>query len=185
VRVGQIGADTEFFTSEAATVFYNPTFGAPAILANDLPSGGPTYPLATPAARLLLKPIRDVTLRVAVFNGDPAGPYRPGINSPNPQIRDFSGTNFRLGDPPLLVTELAIDPYRDASPAALPGTVKVGYIHHFGTFAATNTPSLPAVRYKGDDTFYAMGRSQNLPRAWRRTTERVHFPPRIRRPQRS
>ncbi|MBU6430523.1 MAG: carbohydrate porin, partial [Cyanobacteria bacterium REEB65] len=48
VRLGQIGADVEFFTAEAATVFYNPTFGAPALLANDLPSGGPTYPLAAP-----------------------------------------------------------------------------------------------------------------------------------------
>ena len=156
VRIGQIGADTEFFVSQTATVFFNPTFGAPAILANDLPSGGPTYPLAAPAVRLKIKPVDNVTLRAALFDGDPAGPYLPGANNPSPQIRDLSGTNFRLGDPPLLIAEATIAGVQGMGANALPGVVKGGYLHHFGKFAATNAPSSLGIVYRGDDSLYGL-----------------------------
>jgi|GEM_PF-3289550 len=49
VRLGQLSADTEFFISQTSSLFIDSTFGFPAILADDLPSGGPAYPLPTPA----------------------------------------------------------------------------------------------------------------------------------------
>ena len=52
LRAGQLAADTEFLVSQYATLFVNATFGWPAITAANLPSGGPAYPLATPAVRV-------------------------------------------------------------------------------------------------------------------------------------
>ena len=100
VRVGQLGADTEFITSTNAGLFINGTFGWPNITASDLPSGGPAYPLATPGIRLKLTPSDNWTFLLGLFDGDPAGP-----GSGNPQQRDLNGVNFRVTDPPLLIGE--------------------------------------------------------------------------------
>src|SRR4029077_21045352 len=52
IRIGQLGADTEFFISDIAALYINGTFGWPDITLPDLPSfGGPNYPLATPGVR--------------------------------------------------------------------------------------------------------------------------------------
>jgi porin len=45
IRFGQLAADTEFDTSSYAFQLINSTFGWPAIMAADLPGGGPAYPL--------------------------------------------------------------------------------------------------------------------------------------------
>lgn len=129
LRVGQLAADTEFLLSQYAALFVNATFGWPAITAVDLPSGGPAYPLATPGARLKLTPTKEFTLLAALFNGDPAGP-----GPEDPQKRNRHGLEFRLGDPPLLITEgqYAYNQAKDAS--GLPGTIKIGGWHHFGRF---------------------------------------------------
>ena len=56
VRVGQLGADSDFLISTYAALFINRTFGWANIVAADLPSGGPAYPLATPGVRLKFTP---------------------------------------------------------------------------------------------------------------------------------
>ena len=84
VRVGQLGADTEFITSTYASLFINSTFGWPDIEASDLPSGGPAYPLATPGVRLKLTPSDQFAFLLGLFDGNPAGP-----GSGNPQQRDL------------------------------------------------------------------------------------------------
>src|SRR5579872_4515114 len=56
VRLGQLGVDDEFITSQTASGFINSTFGWPALAAADLPSGGPAYPLAAPGLRLTVTP---------------------------------------------------------------------------------------------------------------------------------
>src|SRR5262245_62138098 len=48
IRFGQLAADTEFNLSSYGYQFINSTFGWPAIMAANLPSGGPAYPFATP-----------------------------------------------------------------------------------------------------------------------------------------
>ena len=154
VRVGQLAADTEFFVSQTATLFVNSTFGWPASLANDLPNGGPAYPLATPGARLKLKPNDNITLLAAVFNGDPAGVYRPGVNNILPQLRDVGGTDFRVQDPPLLLAEAQFAYNQEKDAKGLPGTIKVGYFHHFERFASLN-PGVVA-NLAGNDGAYAI-----------------------------
>lgn len=87
IRVGQLAADQEFTLSQYAGLFLNHTFGWSTFPSTDLPSGGPSYPLAAPGVRVKYAPRDDITLLAAVFNGDPAGPGR-GF----PQARDPSGT---------------------------------------------------------------------------------------------
>jgi porin len=130
VRGGQIAADDEFFTSLYAGNFINGTFGWPAIMASDMPSGGQAYPLATPGLRLAYAPSREVTLAAAIMNGDPAG---SGLA--NPQQRDANGTAFRFNDGAFVIAEgrYAVNQARDAP--GLPATYKLGFWYHSGAFA--------------------------------------------------
>ena len=156
VRLGQLAADREFFVSQTATLFFNSTFGWPASLANDLPSGGPAFPLATPGLRLKFLPDDHLAFLAAVFDGDPAGPYRPGSSSTLPQVRDPSGTTFRFDDPPFFITEAAYTYNKDGDPRTLPGTVKVGFLQHFGAFAPENPVIQGGTTLRGNDAFYAV-----------------------------
>jgi porin len=52
IRVGQLGVDLETFNSATSGGLINGTFGWAAILAGNMTSGGPAYPLATPGARV-------------------------------------------------------------------------------------------------------------------------------------
>jgi porin len=100
LRVGQFTAAQEFVISDSANLFVNSTFGWPALNGVDMPSGGPNYPEATPGARIEYTPNRQVTLRAAVFDGNPAGP-----GSDNPVARDPFGVAFRVNDPPFFIAE--------------------------------------------------------------------------------
>ena len=133
LRVGQQAADTEFFVSQTATLFVNSTFGWPAITGLDLPSGGPAYPLATPAVRAKFDPGGGVSLQVGLYDGDPAGANRPG-DDPDAQRLNRTGTNFRTQDPALIVAEAAYAYGTGKDPAFLPGTVTLGGWQHFGRF---------------------------------------------------
>ena len=155
VRIGQLAADTEFFISQTATLFVNSSYGFPAILANDLPNGGPAYPLATPGARVKYAPNDNWTFLAAIFNGDPAGPYN-GTGSGLAQVRDGSGTAFRLQDAPLIFTEAQYAYNQGKDAKGLPGTIKVGYVHHFGDFQDQNVPAGIYAPQRGDDFGYAI-----------------------------
>jgi porin len=130
VRIGQIAADDEFIISQYGANFINATFGWPGFLAVNAVSGGPAYPLATPGARITLAPSKQLSFSAAVFNGDPAGPG-PG----NPQERDASGTNFRIGDGAFSIAEAAYALNQEKDAAGLPGTYKLGGFYHTGRFA--------------------------------------------------
>jgi porin len=105
IRIGQQNAGQEFLISTTANLFVNATFGWPTLPSLDLPSGGPTYPLGTPALRFRVDATDAFTLFAGVFNGDPAG---PGIG--DPQRRDASGTAFRVNDGILALFELRYNP---------------------------------------------------------------------------
>ncbi|HEX5507265.1 MAG TPA: carbohydrate porin [Pseudolabrys sp.] len=157
LRVGQFAADTEFFVSDWSDIFF--TSGWPSILNDDLPSSGPSWPLATPGARLKIEPNKNFALLAGLFNGDPAGP-----GAGDPQARDHSGLLFRLRDPPFLIGEMQ---YKYNQDSGLAGTAKLGAWHHFGDFDDrrfdTNGLSLadplsngmPAQR-RGDSGIYAV-----------------------------
>ena len=129
LRMGQIAADDEFATSPAAATFVNGTFGWPGILAANLTSGGPTYPLAAPGARLRLQPSDNLLLQAAVFSGDPAGTG----SELDPQLRNRSGTRFSFAGGTFVVAEAALG--SDGGwIGGLPGTAKAGFWYHSGGF---------------------------------------------------
>jgi porin len=130
IRAGQLAADDEFFISPTAAIFINSTFGWPAIMAADLPSGGPAYPLATPGLRVKYAATQTISVLAGLFNGDPAGPG-PG----NPQLRDASGTAFRIGDSALAILEGGYAVNQDPAATGLPASYKLGVWFHSGQFA--------------------------------------------------
>ena len=105
IRIGQQTVTTEFLNPETARLFVNGAFGWPTLPGLDLPTGGPGFPLGTPAIRARVDPFEGLTLFTAVFNGDPTG---AGVGGS--QLADASGTAFRIGDGGFFITELRYNP---------------------------------------------------------------------------
>ena len=101
----------------------------PTIAAVNLPSGGAAYPLSTPGVRLKVDPIKDVSLLLAVLNGDPAGPG-PG----DEQIRNRYGLNFRVSDPAFIIGEAQFRRNHGKDDTGLATTLKLGGWGHLGEF---------------------------------------------------
>ena len=142
IRYGQLAADSEFWLSDTAGLFLNGTFGWPAINAADMPQGGPAYPFATPAVRVRWQPNADVTVLVGLFNSLAASP-----TAADPQRGNRHGTNFRIGDPPLLMAEghFKYD-------MGLPGMLRLGGWQEFNDFADQRTGAVIGGNYG----FYAI-----------------------------
>jgi porin len=67
LKFGQLAADSEFFNTKYTDVFINASMGWPAITSLDLPSGGPSPPLAATGARLLVNvPISSPSLEASL-----------------------------------------------------------------------------------------------------------------------
>jgi porin len=130
LRAGQLAADTEFMTAKYTDVFTNASLGWPAIGAINLPSGGPSPPLATVGTRLRADVSDNLTLIGAVFDGNAAGPG-PG----DPQLRDRYGVNFRVNDPPLVLGEAQFLWNAKKGDPGLDGKFKIGGWRHFGGFS--------------------------------------------------
>ena len=159
VKAGQLGADGDFLVTSYGQFLINSTTGWPAIFASNMPSGGPSYPLATPGVRVKFQPAGALAVLGGIYNGDPSG---PGAN--DPQSRNRNGTNFRLRGKPLLMGEVQ---YQYKLGPDLPGTVKAGAWRHFGTFndlrfradglsLADPASNGIARQHKGDYGVYAM-----------------------------
>src|SRR5213595_1175568 len=65
LKFGQLAADSEFFNTKYTDVYTNASMGWPAITSVDLPSGGPSPPLAALGTRLLV----NVSDSLAVLGG--------------------------------------------------------------------------------------------------------------------
>lgn len=128
IRAGQLAADAEFFYSELSSSLFLQSDWA-TIAAVNLPSGGAAYPLSTPGARFMVEPVKNLWLRLAVLNGDPAGPG-PG----DPEIRDPYGLNFRVSDPPFVIGEAEYQHNNGKTDKGLATTLKLGGWGHFGQF---------------------------------------------------
>lgn len=122
IRVGQLSADVEFITTQYGSLFLNAGYGFPTLPSDDLPSGGPAYPLATPGIRVKYQSNDSLAILAGVFNGSPAG---PGIG--DPQRRDLSGTAFRLNDGTFVISELEYGINQGDNAAGLPGIYKLGF----------------------------------------------------------
>lgn len=130
LRAGQLAADTEFMTSKYTDVFTNASLGWPAGFSLNMPSGGPSPPLAAMGARLRADITDNLTLLGAVFDGDAAGP-----GPDDPQLRNRYGVNFRINDPPLVMGELQWLWNSKKGDPGLDGKLKLGGWQHFGVFS--------------------------------------------------
>jgi len=131
LRAGQLAADDEFFIAPTAAGLINGTFGWAGILAANMTNGGPAYPLATPGARLALKPSDELTLLGAVFSGDPAGSNCIG----DPQACNRYGTTFSFSGGSLWIGEAQYAINQDKQATGLPGVYKLGAWYATAGFA--------------------------------------------------
>ena len=137
LRVGQMGADTEFFISANAANFLNGTYGWPAIIGSNAPT--PNYPYAAPGIRLQLDPDPHWRFLGAVYAGNPA-PDRLGDPNPNRAPSDDfnnSGTGFYINGSQGLfsINELWYNLNKEDNATGLPGTYKIGGWLHTDTFS--------------------------------------------------
>jgi porin len=160
LRAGQLAADTEFMTAKYTDVFTNASLGWPAGLSLDMPSGGPSPPLAALGTRLRADINDNFSLLGAVFDGNAAG---PGSN--DPQLRDRYGLNFRINDPPLVMAEAQFLWNAKKGDPGLDGKFKIGGWRHFGSFADERfdssgqtlaEPGAEAAQRRGDYGLYAV-----------------------------
>ncbi len=166
LRIGQLAADDEFLISPTAGGLINGTFGWAGIAAANMTSGGPAYPLATPGARLAVKPTDQLTVLAAVFSGDPAGKDCNDV----PQACNRHGTTFSFSGGSLWMGELQYAINQDKNSKGLPGVYKLGGWYatadfadqHFGLDGTDATVSLadPAVagplNHSGNGGVYAV-----------------------------
>lgn len=137
LRVGQMGANTEFFISDSAANFLAGTYGWPGILASDAPT--PNYAYGAPGVRLRIDPDEHWSFLSAVYAGNPA-PDRLGDPNPNRAPSDDynnSGTGFYINGSQGLfsISELWYKLNKEANATGLPGTYKIGGWLHTDTFS--------------------------------------------------
>jgi len=139
IKLGQQSLDQEFITSQYAALFVNTMFGWPMVPSADMLGGGPAYPLSSLGARAKYQPDASPWAFLGgVFDDNPAG-INPQ-SSADPQKLDDRGTNFRLKDSPLFISEIqfsrpAIGDTEGAGENILPGTYKLGFWYDAGRFA--------------------------------------------------
>ncbi len=131
LRLGQLAADDEFITSPTAGGLINGTFGWARVLADNMINGGPAYPLATPGARLAVKPTEELTLMAAVFSGDPAG----ANCMDDPQECNKHGTTFSFSGGALWMGEAQYAINQGKKAIGLPGVYKLGVWYETADFA--------------------------------------------------
>jgi porin len=149
VKAGQLAADSEFFNTKYTDVLTNASMGWPAITSTNLPSGGPSPPLAAVGTRVLINVTEQLSLLGGIFDGNQAGP-----GPEDPQLRDRYGVNFRVNDPPLLLAQVQYAWNNKKGDPNLTGQIKVGGWRHFGDFPdqryASNGVSLASPTSSGE-----------------------------------
>lgn len=122
LRIGQLAADDEFLTSPTAGGLINGTFGWAGIMAANIRSGGPAYPLATPGARLQVNLADNLAVLGAVFAGDPAGRNC----FVDPQVCNRYGTTFSFAGGALWIGEMQYTVNGGKNATGFPGVYKLG-----------------------------------------------------------
>ncbi len=94
VKIGQMSLDQEFIVSQNALVFVNTMFGWPLVPSDDLPGGGPAYPLSALGVRLRARPTDSLTALLAVTNGNPRA-QQSGRSAGAKSVRDQLSPEWR------------------------------------------------------------------------------------------
>lgn len=151
VRAGMLAADTEFFGSEASSLFINGTFGAFTLFGANF-INAPVYPIASPGVRLDVAPTSKFDFKAAIF----------GMNSElDPTGNDKNGTRFAVSssDGPLFALEAAYLVNQSPGDRGLVGTYKVGaFIQHgnYNTWMSQASSALGTGNLSPNETNYAV-----------------------------
>ena len=117
IRLGQLGADSEFDLSTYSAVFLNGTFSWSPYISTNIPNGGPAYPMGAPGVRLALTPLNWVTYQGAAFQGNV---FAQNVNRHGFRW-DLSSSNGYFS-----IHELMFRTNQGAGVSSLPGEIKVG-----------------------------------------------------------
>ena len=117
IRVGQLGADSEFDLSTHSVVFLNGAFSWSPYLSNNIPNGGPAYPMGTPGIRLAFTLVNWLSYQGAVFQGNP---FAQNVNRYGFRW-DLSASNGYFS-----IHELNFRLNQESGSRRLPGTFKIG-----------------------------------------------------------
>ena len=117
IRVGQLGADSQFDISIYSAVFLNAAFSWSPYLYTNIPNGGPGYPMGAPGAQLVLTPLNWLTYQGAVFQGDV---FAENVNRHGFRW-DLSASNGYFS-----IHELIFRTNQRAGANGLPGEFKIG-----------------------------------------------------------
>jgi porin len=117
IRVGQLGADSEFDLSTYSAVFLNGTFSWSPYLSTDIANGGPGYPMGAPGVRLALTPLNWLTYQGAAFQGNV---FAQNVNRHGFRW-DLSASNGYFS-----IHELVFRTNQGAGINGLPGEFKIG-----------------------------------------------------------
>jgi porin len=117
IRVGQMGADSEFYVSTYSVVFLNSALSWSPTLFTNIPNGGPVYPMGTPGIRLTLTPVNWLSYLGAVFQGNP---FAQDVNRYGFRW-DLSSSNGYFS-----IHELNFRMNQESGSSSLPGTFKLG-----------------------------------------------------------
>ena len=91
LKIGEQSIDNEFKISQNGAYFLNAAMGWPLLPTEDLPGGGPGYPLAGLGVRARAFVTDNFHVLAGVFNGSPIPK-----NSPNTQLSNPNGVSFPL-----------------------------------------------------------------------------------------
>ncbi len=132
MRVGELGADSEFDLSTYSAVFLNGTFSWSPYLYTNIPNGGPGYPMGAPGLRLALMPVKWLTYQGAVFQGNV---FAQNVNRYGFRW-DLSASNGYFS-----IHELIFRTNQGSGGNSLPGEFKIG--GWFDTATDPNVASQP------------------------------------------
>ena len=134
IRFGLLAADTEFFTSQASSLFLDGTFGAFTLVALNF-NDAPVYPVAAPAVRVDVAPVSFLDFKAAVF--------APNEGAEN----NFHGTDFSIngGDGALVAFEASYLVNQSPNDRGLIGTYKLGTFFQQGDYASFGSQAVNAL----------------------------------------
>ena len=134
IRVGLLAADSEFFTSQGASLFLDGTFGAFTLVALNF-NDAPVYPVAAPAVRVDVAPVSFLDFKAAVFAPDEGAE------------NNFHGTDFSIngGDGALVAFEASYLVNQSPNDRGLIGTYKLGTFIQQGDYVSFGSQAANAL----------------------------------------
>jgi len=124
IRLGQILADSEFFVSDAGSVFINSAFGALPVISLNLPA--PIFPVPAPGVRVHVDLNDQIAVQSGVFCGNAGDPFRDNRHGVDWKLNRESGALF--------LSELIYRPQLKPGGSGLRATYKLGGFYHSSRF---------------------------------------------------